>query len=130
MRCRLKRRSLEIERILPNDSSSSSTTTASPEHSRLTMRHGMHNKSLSRPTAARILMLRNLVSSLLQYESITTTLTKAKETQKQAERVIGWGKKGGKDNWDRANSYLLVRRSLFSSWSFAARRAHTLPLLL
>lgn len=73
------------------------------------MRHRLANKSLSRPTAARLLLLRNLVSSLLQHQQITTTVIKAKETQKQVERVIGWGKKGGKDNWDRANAYLLVR---------------------
>jgi large subunit ribosomal protein L17 len=71
-------------------------------------RHRLGNKSLSRPTAHRLLMLRNLVSSLLQHESITTTVAKAKETQKLAEQVIGWGKRGGKSNWDRANSYLLV----------------------
>lgn len=72
------------------------------------MRHRLANKSLSRPTAHRLLMLRNLVSSLLQHESITTTLTKAKETQKLAEKVIGWGKKGGKCNYDRAQAWLLV----------------------
>lgn len=73
------------------------------------MRHRLANKSLSRPTAHRLLLLRNLVSSLLQHEQITTTVAKAKEAQKVAEKVIGWGKKGGKDNWVRANSFLLVR---------------------
>lgn len=57
-------------------------------------------------------MLRNLVSSLLQHQQITTTLTKAKETQKLVEKVIGWGKAGGKDNWDRANGFLLVSSTL------------------
>lgn len=71
------------------------------------MRHRLANKSLSRPTAHRLLLLRNLVSSLLQHEQITTTVAKAKEAQKVAEKVIGWGKKGGKDNWIRANSFLL-----------------------
>ena len=74
------------------------------------MRHRLANKSLSRPTAHRLLLLRNLVSSLLQHEQITTTVAKAKEAQKVAEKVIGWGKKGGKDNWIRANSFLLVRK--------------------
>lgn len=54
-------------------------------------------------------MLRNMVSSLLEHEQITTTVAKAKEAQRLVEQVIGWGKKGGKSNWDRANSYLLVR---------------------
>ncbi len=54
------------------------------------------------------MMLRNMVSSLLEHEQITTTVAKAKEAQKLAEQVIGWGKKGDKAAWDRANSYLLV----------------------
>ena len=82
------------------------------------MRHRLANKSLSRPTAHRLLLLRNLVSSLLQHETITTTVAKAKEAQKMADQVIGWGKKGGKSNWDRANAYLLVRSSATD------RRAH------
>ena len=73
------------------------------------MRHRLANKSLSRPTAHRLLLLRNLVSSLLQHEQITTTVAKAKEAQKVAEKVIGWGKKGGRENWVRANGFLLVR---------------------
>ena len=76
------------------------------------MRHRLGNKSLSRPTAHRLLLLRNLVSSLLQHEQITTTVAKAKEAQKVAEKVIGWGKKGGRDNWVQANSFLLVSIAL------------------
>ena len=67
------------------------------------------NSTVQRPTAHRIMMLRNMVSSLLEHEQITTTVAKAKEAQKLAEQVIGWGKKGDKAAWDRANSYLLVR---------------------
>ncbi|GAA5854480.1 hypothetical protein JCM8547_004858 [Rhodosporidiobolus lusitaniae] len=71
------------------------------------MRHGLRTAKLSRPTAHRVLMLRNLVSSLLQHEQITTTLAKAKAAQKLADSVIQWGKDGGKSNWDRANAFLL-----------------------
>jgi len=73
------------------------------------MRHGLHLSKLSRPTAHRLLMLRNLVSSLLQHQQISTTLPKAKAAQKLADQVIGWGKVGGKDNWEKANGFLLVR---------------------
>ncbi|GAA5956660.1 hypothetical protein JCM3765_005695 [Sporobolomyces pararoseus] len=71
------------------------------------MRHGLHLSKLSRTTSHRMLMLRNLVSSLLQHEQVSTTLPKAKAAQKLADQVIGWGKKGGKDNWERANGFLL-----------------------
>lgn len=73
------------------------------------MRHGLHLSKLSRPTSHRLLMLRNLVSSLLQHQQISTTLPKAKAAQKLADQVIGWGKIGGKDNWEKANGFLLVR---------------------
>ncbi|BGP47118.1 54S ribosomal protein L8, mitochondrial [Rhodotorula kratochvilovae] len=89
------------------------------------MRHGLRTAKLGRPTAHRVLMLRNLVSSLLQHEQVTTTLPKAKAAQKLADQVIHWGKTGGKSNWDRANAFLLnpkdTLRPLFTT--FAARYA-------
>lgn len=79
-------------------------------------------------------MLRNLVSSLLEHQSISTTLPKAKEAQKLAEKVIQWGKNGTAADWARANSYLLVSlESAFSSavpfadlWSSAQNPTKTL----
>ncbi|EJT99843.1 ribosomal protein L17 [Dacryopinax primogenitus] len=58
------------------------------------MRHGKAHRKLSRPSAHRMLMLRNLVSSLLQHQQITTTLAKAREAQPLAEKMITLGKKG------------------------------------
>jgi large subunit ribosomal protein L17 len=43
-------------------------------------------------------MLRNMVTSLLRHERITTTVPKAKEARKMAEKVITLGKKGGVHN--------------------------------
>lgn len=43
-------------------------------------------------------MLRNMVSSLIEHERITTTIPKAKEARKLAEKVITLGKKGGVHN--------------------------------
>lgn len=76
------------------------------------MRHQLGNKGLSRTSSHRVLMLRNLVSSLLAHESITTTVAKAKETQKLVEKVVSWGKSGKQADWARANSFLLVSRSV------------------
>jgi|EP01047_Picozoa_sp_COSAG01_P038511 large subunit ribosomal protein L17 len=39
-------------------------------------------------------MLRNLVSSLLEHERVETTLPRAREAQRMAERMITLGKKG------------------------------------
>lgn len=61
-------------------------------------------------TGQRKSILRNLVSSLIIHESITTTLSKAKAVQPYAERVITMGKKyvGRRDQRDRATAYLYV----------------------
>jgi large subunit ribosomal protein L17 len=55
-------------------------------------------------------ILRNLVSSLILHESITTTASKAKAVQPYAERVITMGKKyaGRRDQRERLTAYLYV----------------------
>ncbi|KAL4796503.1 ribosomal protein L17 [Aspergillus venezuelensis] len=50
-------------------------------------------RHLSRDSAHRQALLRNLVTSLFKHESITTTWPKAKEAQKLAEKLITLGKK-------------------------------------
>ncbi len=51
-------------------------------------------RKLGRPTAHRSAMLRNLVTSLLREEKIETTVTRAKETKRMAEKMITLGKRG------------------------------------
>jgi len=58
------------------------------------MRHRISGRKLSRPTAHRLLMLRNMVGDLIRYESVRTTEAKAKELKRMAEKVITHGKKG------------------------------------
>lgn len=53
-----------------------------------------HNRKLGRPSAHRRAMLRNLVTSLLREGRIETTVTRAKETRRIAERMITLGKRG------------------------------------
>jgi large subunit ribosomal protein L17 len=43
-------------------------------------------------------MLSNMVTSLLDHEAIRTTVPKAKEARKMAERIITLGKRGGLSN--------------------------------
>ncbi len=59
------------------------------------MRHLNAHRRLRRETSHRLAMLRNLVTSLLEHERITTTDAKAKEIRPLAERIITYGKKGG-----------------------------------
>ncbi|MFA9398193.1 MAG: 50S ribosomal protein L17 [Clostridiaceae bacterium] len=51
-------------------------------------------RKLGLPTDQRMAMLRNLVTSFLKYGKIETTISRAKETQKLAEKMITLGKRG------------------------------------
>lgn len=51
-------------------------------------------RTLGRPTSHRMLMLRNLTTSLIKNGKIETTATRAKETRKFAEKMITLGKRG------------------------------------
>lgn len=56
------------------------------------MRHLKGNRKLGRSTPHRLSMLSNMVASLLDHERITTTLPKAREARRLAEKVITLGK--------------------------------------
>ncbi len=56
------------------------------------MRHGDKVKKLGRKKAHRLALLRNLCRALFIFEKIKTTLPKAKETRKLAERLINFAK--------------------------------------
>ncbi len=58
------------------------------------MRHRVAGKGFGRNTKHRKALLRNLVVSLIDHLKIETTVAKAKETRKIAERLITLGKKG------------------------------------
>lgn len=58
------------------------------------MRHRVAGRHLSRTSEHRLALRRNLVSSLFEHETISTTLEKAKEVRGFAEKLITLGKKG------------------------------------
>lgn len=58
------------------------------------MRHRVHNKRFGRSNGHRKALVRNLVTSLVEHERITTTLAKAKELRRHVERAITTGKAG------------------------------------
>lgn len=70
------------------------------------MRHRVTGRKLNRPTPHRKAMLRNLVSDLLDYESIRTTVARAKETRGPAEHMITLGKDGSLHARRQALRYL------------------------
>lgn len=58
------------------------------------MRHRRDHKQLSRTMEHRKALLRNLVTALFQYERIHTSVAKAKEARRLAERLITRAKRG------------------------------------
>ena len=58
------------------------------------MRHRKDHRRLGRKSEHRRALLRNLVTALFQYERIETTVAKAKEARRFAERMITFGKQG------------------------------------
>lgn len=57
------------------------------------MRHRLGLRKLNRTSSHRLAMLRNMTNSLLKHECIKTTLPKAKELRRVAERILTLGKK-------------------------------------
>ncbi|KAI0778567.1 mitochondrial ribosomal protein L17 [Trametes elegans] len=87
-----------------------------------TMKHGVAFRKFSRTSSHRMLMLRNLVTSLLQHEQIKTTLPKAKDASRLAEKIITLGKKGDLPAFRRATSFLLDQSLVPKLFSDLAQR--------
>jgi large subunit ribosomal protein L17 len=68
-------------------------------------RHGYKGRKFGRETDQRQALLRGLLCSLIQHQSITTTLAKAREIRRYAEKLITRAKKGG-----LANRRLIIAR--------------------
>ena len=58
------------------------------------MRHRMSGRKLNRTSSHRKAMFSNMAASLLVHEQITTTVAKAKELRRIADRMITLGKRG------------------------------------
>jgi len=76
------------------------------------MRHRIAGRQLSRTSEHRLAMRRNLVSSLFEHETVSTTIQKAKEVQSFAEKLITLAKKGTLASRRRAIS-LLGNRAIY-----------------
>jgi len=70
------------------------------------MRHNKAGRRLGRKTSHREAMFRNMVTSLLTHEKITTTDAKAKEIRSFTERMITLGKRGDLHSMRLAASFI------------------------
>ncbi len=74
------------------------------------MRHRVAGRQLSRNTAHRRAMRRNMAQSLIEHETISTTIQKAKELKPFVEKLITLAKRGKLQHRRRAISLLGNRR--------------------
>ena len=68
-------------------------------------RHGYKGRKFGRETDQRRALRRGLIKALIEHTEITTTLARAKEIRREAEKLITIDKKGG-----LANRRLLISR--------------------
>lgn len=68
-------------------------------------RHGFKGRKFGRKTDQRLALTRGLMCSLIEYQSITTTLARAKEIRRETEKLVTLAKRGG-----LANRRLLISR--------------------
>lgn len=73
------------------------------------MRHQISGRKLGKDTAERMAMFRNMAASLIKYGRIKTTLDRAKELRKFAERLVTLGKKNTRHAKRQAFDFLRQR---------------------
>ncbi len=86
------------------------------------MRHRHGGRKLSRTSAHRTAMFRNMAASLIKHEQIKTTLPKAKEIRPYVEKLITLAKKGGLSNRRLAHARLLDDAQLIKLFDVLAER--------
>ena len=86
------------------------------------MRHNSAGRRLGRTTSHRTAMFRNMVTSFLEHEKITTTDAKAKELRSIAEHMITLGKKGDLHATRQAAAYIRDKKVVTKLFATLAPR--------
>ncbi|KAK4532918.1 hypothetical protein CCYA_CCYA14G3775 [Cyanidiococcus yangmingshanensis] len=86
------------------------------------MKHRVAFRKLGRDTAHRLSLLRNLVSSLIDHECIETTVAKAKELRRVADKMITLGKRGDGLSRVRASGFVRGRHLVHKLFTELAER--------
>ena len=91
------------------------------------MRHRIETRKLGRSSSHRDAMLRNMVTSLIEKGRITTTLQKAKELRRVADRMVTLGKQGDLAARRRAGAFVRSDSALKKLFSEVALWSQTRP---
>ncbi|MDO8699070.1 MAG: 50S ribosomal protein L17 [Rhodoferax sp.] len=91
------------------------------------MRHGLGLRKLNRTSSHRLAMLRNMMNSLIEHESIKTTVPKAKELRRVIEPMITLAKEATVANRRLAFDRLRDRDSVVKLFNDLGPRFKTRP---
>jgi len=72
------------------------------------MRHGKHTFKIGRTSSHRRCLIANMLKSLVEHERIETTVTKAKELRRHADRLITLAKKNTLSSRREAIAKLMI----------------------
>jgi large subunit ribosomal protein L17 len=86
------------------------------------MRHKVDGRLFGRPSNQRKALLRGIVTALLENQRIETTVAKAKEAKRIAERMISFGIKGDLHSKRQVLSYVTDRAVAFKLFNEIAPR--------
>ncbi|MCX6987841.1 MAG: 50S ribosomal protein L17 [Chlamydiae bacterium] len=73
------------------------------------MRHAKHTFKIGRTSSHRRCLIANMLKSLVEHERITTTVTKAKELRRHADRLITLAKKNSLASKRQVIAELMIR---------------------
>ena len=76
------------------------------------MRNKIAGRQLSRDSAHRQALYRNMVEALVTHERIRTTVAKAKELRRFADNVVTWAKVGGSTYETKLSGFLRTPESV------------------
>ncbi len=91
------------------------------------MRHRLSGRLLNRTASHRKAMFSNMTTSLLTHEQIITTLPKAKELRRFADRMISLGKRGDLHARRQAHAFLRDDETVRKLFSTLAERYRERP---
>lgn len=91
------------------------------------MRHNKSGRRLGRTTSHRVAMFRNMITSFLNHERITTTDAKAKELRSIADKMITLGKRGDLHAMRQAASFIREKSVVTKLFSTIAPRFANRP---
>lgn len=86
------------------------------------MRHKVDGRLFGRPSNQRKALLRCLVTALFEHQRIETTVAKAKETKKIAEKLVTFGIKGDLHSKRQVLSYVTDQNVAFRLFNEIAPR--------